>query len=243
MALALRPRQSHPAAGIPGRLTMPPNRQWAQLARDAIRPAPAFSGPGRASRIGRRQTETVSMEVLFASVPVADLRAARTWYRRLFGRDPDIVPHESEVMWCVAGNGWLYVIEDPERAGLTVVTVSVDDLDRFVAELATRGIASGPIEPVGDAGRKSNSTDPDGNVISWVQATAADQGGRAMTPEGGSSHPDASAGRPDTASRGCASSVVEIEFPQDSVGPRRRPPSERLLLTMWRPGTSKHGFA
>ncbi len=109
------------------------------------------------------------MEVLFASVPVADLRAALSWYEDLFGRAADIVPNEREVMWCVAGNGWLYVIEDPERAGMTVVTISVDDLDQLVAELANRGISSGPIEAVGDAGLKSNVADADGNLISWIQ--------------------------------------------------------------------------
>jgi len=116
----------------------------------------------------------MTMEVLFASVPVADLRAALSWYESLFGREADIVPNESEVMWRVAGNGWLYVIEDPDRAGLTVVTIAVDDLDRLVSELATRGIASGPIEPVGDVGRKANSPDSDGNVISWIQVNAAE---------------------------------------------------------------------
>lgn len=109
------------------------------------------------------------MEVLFASVPVADLRAAMPWYERVFGRTADIVPNENEVMWCVAGNGWLYVIEDPGRAGRTVVTISVDDLDQFVADLTTRGIGAGPIEAVGQAGRKANSVDADGNVISWIE--------------------------------------------------------------------------
>jgi predicted enzyme related to lactoylglutathione lyase len=109
------------------------------------------------------------MEVLFASVPVADLHTALNWYERLFGRAADIVPNDSEIMWCVAGNGWLYVIEDPARAGMTAVTISVDDLDQFVVDLANRGIRSGPIEAVGDAGRKSNVMDADGNVISCIQ--------------------------------------------------------------------------
>ena len=109
------------------------------------------------------------MEVLFASVPVADLQAAMSWYEQVFGRPADIVPNENEVMWSVAGNGWLYVIEDPERAGRTVLTISVSDLDQFVADLASRGISAGPIEPVGDAGRKANVLDADGNVISWIQ--------------------------------------------------------------------------
>jgi predicted enzyme related to lactoylglutathione lyase len=109
------------------------------------------------------------MEVLFASLPVADLQAAVVWYEQLFGRAADIVPNENEVMWCVAGNGWLCVIEDPERAGRTVVTISVGDLDQFVADLASRGINAGPIEAVGGAGRKANVVDEDGNVISWIQ--------------------------------------------------------------------------
>jgi predicted enzyme related to lactoylglutathione lyase len=109
------------------------------------------------------------MEVLFASVPVEDLPAAMGWYEQIFGRPADIVPNENEVMWCVAGNGWLYVIEDPERAGRTVVTISVNDLDQFVADLAGRGISAGPIEAVGDAGRKANVMDADGNVMSWIE--------------------------------------------------------------------------
>jgi len=113
------------------------------------------------------------MEVLFASVPVADLYAAMGWYEQLFGRAADLVPNENEVMWCVAGNGWLYVIGDPERAGRTVVTTSVSDLDQFVADLASRGIRAGPIEAVGDAGRKANVVDADGNVISWIQVATS----------------------------------------------------------------------
>ncbi len=109
------------------------------------------------------------MEVLFASVPVADLHAATRWYGQLFGRAPDIVPNENEIMWCVAPNSWLYVIEDPERAGQTVVTISVSDLNQFVADLVDRGITAGPIESVGEAARKANLVDADGNVLSWIE--------------------------------------------------------------------------
>jgi predicted enzyme related to lactoylglutathione lyase len=113
------------------------------------------------------------MEVLFASVPVADLHTALPWYAQLFGRAPDIVPNQSEVMWCVAGNGWLYVIEDTERAGRTVVTISVRDLDQFVEDLEDRGIVTGSIETVGGAGPKAAATDSDGNVIAWIEVANA----------------------------------------------------------------------
>ena len=109
------------------------------------------------------------MEVLFASVPVADLRAGVSWYERLFGRPADLVPNEDEAMWQVTGGGWLYVLRDSRRAGSTVVTISVSDLDRFVGDLSTRGIDAGPIEDVGAAGRKATVTDPEGNVVSWIE--------------------------------------------------------------------------
>ncbi|MGD0054294.1 MAG: VOC family protein [Acidimicrobiales bacterium] len=109
------------------------------------------------------------MEVLFASVPVTDLQTAKGWYQQLFGRAADLVPNESEVMWCVAGNGWLYVIEDPSRAGQTVVTIAVSDLEQFTIELSRRGISAGPVQAVGDAGRRADVVDGDGNVISWIQ--------------------------------------------------------------------------
>ena len=113
------------------------------------------------------------MEVLFASVPVADLKVATPWYEGVFRRPPDIVPNDNEVMWQVAGNGWLYVIQDAKRAGSTLVTISVSDLDQFVGDLAERGISTGPIEAVGDAGRKSVAVDEDGNAISWIEVGSA----------------------------------------------------------------------
>ena len=47
------------------------------------------------------------------------------------------------------------------------------DLDAFVADAAARGASGSPIEPVGDAGRKASYTDPDGNLISFIEVFAA----------------------------------------------------------------------
>jgi predicted enzyme related to lactoylglutathione lyase len=138
----------------------------------AHRPRNAARRNGSTSPVAKRQAAEVTMKVLFVGVPVTDLSAAMGWYERLFGRAADIVPNESEVMWCIAENGWLYVIEDLERAGRTVVAISVSDLDGFVADLATRGISAGPIEAVGDAGRKANVVDSDGNVVSLIQVAS-----------------------------------------------------------------------
>ncbi len=111
----------------------------------------------------------MAMELLFAGVPVGTFRDAAEWYGRLFGRDPDVVVHDREVMWRVAGTGWLYVLEDPPRAGQTLVTIAVSDLDATVTELSARGIDTGPVEKVGDAGRRATATDPEGNSIALIQ--------------------------------------------------------------------------
>ena len=111
----------------------------------------------------------MTMEVLFAGVRVRNLQTAVDWFGRLFDRPPDIVPNEQEAMWRVAEGGWLYLLEDAERAGRSLVTISVDDLDAVVAELASRELVVGPIEPVGDAGRKAKTQDPDGNCVDLIQ--------------------------------------------------------------------------
>ena|SRR5256885_11206596 len=113
----------------------------------------------------------MTIEVLFAGVRVRELAPAVEWYSRLFGRDADTVPNDDEVMWRVTDGGWLYVIRDAPRAGNSLVTICVTDLDEAVAELACRQIILGPIATVGDVGRKATGEDPDGNSIDFIEVT------------------------------------------------------------------------
>jgi predicted enzyme related to lactoylglutathione lyase len=113
------------------------------------------------------------VDVLFAGVAVADFGAAVTWYGRLFGRPPDVHVNQGEVMWQMRDKAWLYAIADPERAGHALVALAVADLDQAVAELRDRGIDVGAIEAVGDAGRKAQVTDADGNTLSYIEVTGA----------------------------------------------------------------------
>ena len=110
-------------------------------------------------------------DVLFAGIPVADFAEARHWYEQLFGRAPDVVAHDEEVMWQVAGTGWLYVLREPERAGTSIVAIAVGDIEATVAELAARGVSAGPIKPEGDAGRKAILFDPAGNRVELLEIT------------------------------------------------------------------------
>ena len=150
-------------------------------------PGTAQPGPGSAERgkTGATSSETSApiedepaqskttgaseIEVLFAAVSVADFDGALDWYTRLFGRPPDITVHETEVMWRILEGAWLYVVLDRDRAGRSVVTLSVGDLDTTAARIAARGVRTDSFEQVGDAGRKATFRDPDGNVISFAE--------------------------------------------------------------------------
>ena len=107
-----------------------------------------------------------TVDVLFAGVPVREFAPARAWYTTFFDREPDVVPHEHEVMWRCAESAWLYVVQDVARAGHAIVALMVADLGR-------RGIEGGPAHPEGDGARKASFTDPDGNEVSLIAVSTS----------------------------------------------------------------------
>ena len=113
------------------------------------------------------------MERLFTGLAVTDFPRAVGWYRRLSGRDADVVAHDREVLWQVSGTGWLYVVEDAVRAGRGLVAVSVPDLDGALRDLAARGIRSGSVTREGEDARKAVVPDPEGNSIAFIEVAGA----------------------------------------------------------------------
>jgi len=111
---------------------------------------------------------------VFAGIAVADYDSALAWYKRFFGRSPDVIVTENESMWQVADTGWIYVVGDANRAGKALLTLLVDDLGDHVAELGERGLATGAIDTVPGLYRKAVMTDPEGNMISLGQDLSTD---------------------------------------------------------------------
>jgi catechol 2,3-dioxygenase-like lactoylglutathione lyase family enzyme len=110
------------------------------------------------------------MSVLFAGIAVADLDRAIEWYERLLGGPPDMTPNETERVWKLTDESWIYVVVDRERAGRGLVTVMVDDLDERVAAIRQRGIEVGKIDQINEKTRKVEIVDPEGNRIGFGQA-------------------------------------------------------------------------
>jgi predicted enzyme related to lactoylglutathione lyase len=116
----------------------------------------------------------VTINQLFAGIPVTGFAMAAEWWERLMGRPADLVPNDSEAAWRLAGDaGWVYIVADGARAGNALLTLLVDDLDAYVAEIAQRGLAVDSIESLRGVGRRAEITDPDGNRITFAEVPPA----------------------------------------------------------------------
>ena len=62
-------------------------------------------------------------------VPVTDYAAALSWYEQFFGGRPSFLPNDTEAVWEVAEHRYIYIVQEPERAGNALVLSFVDDLD------------------------------------------------------------------------------------------------------------------
>jgi predicted enzyme related to lactoylglutathione lyase len=107
---------------------------------------------------------------VFTGIAVTDYHRAVAWYEAVFGRPPDvIVRDEIESMWNLAQGAWVYIVLDDLRAGKSLVTILVDDLEDQLNELSRRGIVDYELESVPGLYRKATLTDPDGNTVAFGQ--------------------------------------------------------------------------
>ena len=106
---------------------------------------------------------------LFAGLRVRDFEAARPWYERLLG-EPSFFPHDTEAVWTLADDRSVYIVEHPDGAGHSVVTIWVDDLDTHTAPIAARGIEPAEREKYRNGVRKVIYRDPDGNEVGFAGA-------------------------------------------------------------------------
>ena len=73
---------------------------------------------------------------LFAGIPVTSYAEALPWYEQFFGARPSFLPNDTEAVWEVAEHRYVYIVQQPERAGNALVLSFVDDLGDRVAGLA-----------------------------------------------------------------------------------------------------------
>ncbi|MBT2513436.1 VOC family protein [Arthrobacter sp. ISL-30] len=116
---------------------------------------------------------TVSVTHLYAGVPVTDRAAALKWFEVFFGRPADEVI-DSEALWQINESAWIFIDEDPDRAGHALLTLGVEGLDGILARLAAFGVEHEPVETYGNGVRHVVVLDPDSNRLSLAEAPPAD---------------------------------------------------------------------
>jgi predicted enzyme related to lactoylglutathione lyase len=107
---------------------------------------------------------------VLAGLAVADVDAAVPWYEHLLGRPADALPMEGLAEWHFPQGGAIQVIEDADRAGRSLLTLGVDDLDSELGTLRERGLDPDAIDDTtSDKVLFATVTDPEGNTITLVE--------------------------------------------------------------------------
>ena len=112
--------------------------------------------------------ERSEIEYVFAGIAVTDYASAVAWYEKVFGRPPDFVVRDDiESMWRLKDAAWVYIVQDRERAGKSLVTILVANLETHLQELAARGLDGWDVETVPGLYSKATLTDMDGNTVAF----------------------------------------------------------------------------
>lgn len=107
---------------------------------------------------------------VFAALAVADVDVAAGWYERLFGRPADALPMEGLVEWQFRDSGTIQLVQDADRAGRSLLTLQVDDLNQELETLQGRGLDPGELDDqTSDKVRFATVIDPEGNSITLVE--------------------------------------------------------------------------
>ena len=111
----------------------------------------------------------MTIDNALASVAVKDLKAAATWYEKLFGRPADSTPMPEVAEWKFDRGGWVQVYQLPERAGGGSCTLAVSNIDEMVAHLQSLGIDTSQ-RSSGPKVKTVMIVDPDGNHLAFAEA-------------------------------------------------------------------------
>jgi hypothetical protein len=80
---------------------------------------------------------------VYAVTSSSRLEEAHAWYSRLFDRPADLHPMANVYEWHF-GSGGVQLVDDAQRAGSSMLTVIVPDLDALRASLESRRLTLGP---------------------------------------------------------------------------------------------------
>jgi predicted enzyme related to lactoylglutathione lyase len=108
-------------------------------------------------------------QTIYGAIAVADIERAIVWYSKLFGRDVDARPMKAAAEWRLTSGGGVQLVLDAKRAGQSILTVSLANLDATIEETQARGITLQRLDNRGGQFQLAQVADPDGNVLTFAQ--------------------------------------------------------------------------
>lgn len=111
---------------------------------------------------------------IFAGIPVRDYSSALEWYKRLLGAEPAFYPNDIEAVWQLAEDRYMYIVQNPDRAGGAVSMIWVDDPVAEVARISRQGLEPVDVEKH-DSVWKYVFHDGDGNETGIGGEVSADK--------------------------------------------------------------------
>lgn len=110
----------------------------------------------------------LKIDYLYAAVVVTDIDASADFYTKIIGRQPDDRPMPTLVQWRGFSNAGIQLFKDSAKAGNSMMTVVVSDIEKTGLSLKKQGIEIGKVQK-GDFGKIAQLSDPDGNVIFFAE--------------------------------------------------------------------------
>ena len=111
---------------------------------------------------------------VFSGIAVTDYRRASAWYETLFGAPPDAIVREGvECMWELREGAWIYIVVDRERAGKSIATIAVHDLQDALAGASASDAHRYSMETRPGVYHKAVFSDPDGNTVTLAKLLQA----------------------------------------------------------------------
>jgi catechol 2,3-dioxygenase-like lactoylglutathione lyase family enzyme len=113
-----------------------------------------------------------------ATIAVSDFAVSSAWYARLFGRTPDQRPNVACAEWQIAHGAAIQLLhksaclDDKNRSDWASIGIIVDDLDDVLNEMRERQIDVAPPQTATHFMRFAPVTDPDGNMVTFVESIA-----------------------------------------------------------------------
>jgi hypothetical protein len=107
---------------------------------------------------------------ILAGIAVRNLDQSLGWYQRLLGRPQDALPMDGLADWTDEA-GTIQLVQDAKRAGQSIITLNVDDLEALVATLRKHSLEPSDIDDnTSDKVLIATIADPDGNSITLVES-------------------------------------------------------------------------